>query len=69
MAIWCQWQPERGLIPLLLDAQAAEELVGAQRMYPPSGYPEGEPVPPEVCGRGAPQSAGGSTQDLNYDTH
>jgi hypothetical protein len=62
-------QPERGLIPLLLDAQAAEELVGAQRMYPPSGYPEGEPVPPEVCGRGAPQSAGGSTQDLNYDTH
>ncbi len=27
-------QPERGLIPLLLDAQAAEELVGAQRLLP-----------------------------------
>ena len=27
-------QPERGLIPLLLDAQAVEELVGAQRLQP-----------------------------------
>lgn len=27
-------QPERGLIPLLLDAQAAEELVGAERLFP-----------------------------------
>ncbi|MFI6759698.1 M14 family zinc carboxypeptidase [Micromonospora sp. NPDC050417] len=27
-------QPERGLIPLLLDAQGAEELVGAERVYP-----------------------------------
>jgi hypothetical protein len=27
-------QPERGLVPLLLDAQAAEELVGAQRLAP-----------------------------------
>ncbi|WP_203911697.1 M14 family zinc carboxypeptidase [Rhizocola hellebori] len=27
-------QPERGLIPLLLDAQATEELVGAQRILP-----------------------------------
>jgi hypothetical protein len=29
-------QPERGLIPLLLDAQAAEELVGAERLFPVS---------------------------------
>ena len=27
-------QPERGLIPLLLDAQAAEELTGAERLLP-----------------------------------
>jgi hypothetical protein len=27
-------QPERGLIPLLLDAQAVEELVGAERLMP-----------------------------------
>jgi len=27
-------QPERGLIPLLLDAQAAEELVGGERLAP-----------------------------------
>jgi|GEM_PF-1435683 len=27
-------QPERGLIPLLLDAQGAEEWVGGQRVYP-----------------------------------
>ncbi|MFY1672171.1 M14 family zinc carboxypeptidase [Plantactinospora sp. WMMB334] len=27
-------QPERGLIPLLLDAQGAEELVGGERVYP-----------------------------------
>jgi hypothetical protein len=27
-------QPERGLVPLLLDAQAAEELVGAERVPP-----------------------------------
>ncbi|MER7459118.1 M14 family zinc carboxypeptidase [Micromonospora sp. NPDC126480] len=27
-------QPERGLIPLLLDAQGVEELVGGERMYP-----------------------------------
>ncbi|MGW4464898.1 M14 family zinc carboxypeptidase [Micromonospora sp. NPDC004704] len=27
-------QPERGLIPLLLDAQGAEEFVGGERVYP-----------------------------------
>jgi hypothetical protein len=62
-------QPERGLIPLLLDAQAAEELVGAERLYPPRDFPEGEPVPPEACGRGIPQSAEKSVFDLDYDTH
>jgi hypothetical protein len=29
-------QPERGLIPLLLDAQAVEEMVGAERLFPAS---------------------------------
>jgi hypothetical protein len=63
------FQPERGLIPLLLDAQAAEELVDAQRMYPPPGFPEGEPVPPGACGRGVPApSAEGAGYDLDYVT-
>ena len=63
-------QPERGLIPLLLDAQAAEPLVGAQRMYPPEGWPEGEPVPPESCTRAvATLSAERAVEyDLDYDT-
>ncbi|MPZ92392.1 MAG: carboxypeptidase [Actinobacteria bacterium] len=63
------FQSERGLIPLLLDAQAAEELVDAQRMYPPPGFPEGEPVPPGACGRGVPApSAEGTGYDLDYVT-
>ncbi|MGH2775603.1 MAG: M14 family metallopeptidase [Actinomycetota bacterium] len=61
-------QPERGLIPLLLDAQAAEELVGAQRMYPPPDWPEGKPVPPGACGRGVPAASERAVYDLDYDT-
>jgi hypothetical protein len=42
-------QPERGLIPLLLDAQAAEELVGAERLFPTSIPGDGPlVVPPGV---------------------
>ncbi|CAN5488782.1 hypothetical protein BH20ACT23_BH20ACT23_17180 [soil metagenome] len=62
-------QPERGLIPLLLDAQAAEELVAATRMYPPPEWPDGKPVPPGACGRGVPAaSAEKAVYDLTYDT-
>ena len=57
-------QPERGLIPLLLDAQAAEEWVDAVRMYPPSGFPEGVTVPDGACGRGRPVP---STERAQYD--
>jgi Zinc carboxypeptidase len=57
-------QPERGLIPLLLDAQAAEEWVDAVRMYPPRGFPEGVFVPDGACGRGRPVP---STERAQYD--
>ena len=40
-------QPERGLIPLLLDAQAAEPMVGGVRLYEFSPSPNGPPR----CGR------------------
>jgi hypothetical protein len=60
-------QPERGLIPLLLDAQAAEEWVCAARMYPPPLFPEGNPVPDGACGRGvAVPSRATARYDLNY---
>jgi hypothetical protein len=60
-------QPERGLIPLLLDAQAAEEWVGADRMYPPPNFPEGKPVPDGACGRGVAVSSKSTTEyDLDY---
>jgi hypothetical protein len=62
-------QPERGLIPLLLDAQAAEEWVGADRMYPPPEFPEGKPVPDGACGRGIRvPSAERAEYDKTYDT-
>lgn len=40
-------QPERGLIPLLLDPQAAEPMVGGVRLYEFSPSPNGPPR----CGR------------------
>ena len=63
-------QPHRGLIPLLLDAQAAEEWVGAMRMYPPPSWPEGIPVPDGACGRGTgvpSQAKGGYNQSYVTD--
>ena len=66
-------QPHRGLIPLLLDAQAAEEWAGidGDRLYPPSGWPEDEPVPDQACGRGPSFQSSSSVMasyDLTYDT-
>ena len=66
-------QPHRGLIPLLLDAQAAEEWAGidGDRLYPPSGWPEDEPVPDQACGRGPSFQSSSSVRasyDLTYDT-
>src|SRR5918994_273547 len=44
-------QPERGLIPLLLDGQAAEPLVAAERLYGPPA--DGRtPLPDSACGLG-----------------
>ena len=66
-------QPERGLIPLLLDGQAAEPLVGAERMYPPPNWPEGKQVPLSSCRFGAESTsalnaADRPAYDLEYDT-
>jgi hypothetical protein len=51
-------QPERGLIPLLLDAQAVEELVGAERLFPVPRPGNG----PLVVSSGVTCLAGGSVQ-------
>jgi hypothetical protein len=66
-------QPERGLIPLLLDGQAAEPWIGAERMYPPPEWPEGKRVPIGLCRHGADSasafaSAERPSYDLDYDT-
>ena len=44
-------QPLRGLIPLLLDGQAAEPMVEGTRLYPPATL-KGKPLPSDACGRG-----------------
>ncbi|MDT4989701.1 MAG: hypothetical protein QOI74_3795 [Micromonosporaceae bacterium] len=49
-------QPERGLIPLLLDAQAVEEMVGAERLFPSSSPGSG----PLVVSSGVTCLVGGS---------
>jgi hypothetical protein len=51
-------QPERGLIPLLLDGQAVEELVGAERLFPAAGPGDG----PLVVSSGVTCLAGGSVR-------
>jgi Zinc carboxypeptidase len=61
-------QPERGLIPLLLDGQAAEPWVAAQRLYPPPAVSQA-PLPDSACGLGrGPASPNWtpSAEDLNY---
>ncbi|HEU4542419.1 MAG TPA: M14 family zinc carboxypeptidase [Jiangellaceae bacterium] len=57
-------QPLRGLIPLLLDGQAAEPMVDGIRLFSPT-TPDGEPLPDAGCGRGpAVQTA---DIDVDYD--
>jgi hypothetical protein len=60
-------QPLRGLIPLLLDGQAAEPMVEATRLYPPP-TPLGNSLPGAACGRGPSVSTAGIdvTYDLDY---
>jgi hypothetical protein len=61
-------QPERGLIPLLLDGQAAEPWVEAKRLYAPPLDPQA-PVPDSTCGLGrgpASPDHAPSAADLNY---
>ena len=60
-------QPLRGLIPLLLDGQAAEPMVEAVRLYPPT-TPQGQSLPDDACGRGRPVPTADIqvTYDLDY---
>ena len=63
-------QPERGLIPLLLDGQAAEPWVDAQRLYGPPGD-DRAPLPDSACGLGrgaASPDRTPSQSELNYIT-
>jgi hypothetical protein len=57
-------QPLRGLIPLLLDGQAAEPMVDGARLYPAT-TPSGNTLPDAACGRGRVVST--SHVDLGYD--
>ena len=62
-------QPLRGLIPLLLDGQAAEPMVEGTRLFPPTDA-NGEPLPDAACGRGpaVPTADIDVTYDLDYST-
>lgn len=63
-------QPERGLIPLLLDGQAAEPWVDAKRLYGPPGD-DRAPLPDSACGLGrgaASPDRTPSQSELNYIT-
>jgi hypothetical protein len=62
-------QPLRGLIPLLLDGQAAEPMVDGDRLYPET-TPSGHPLPDAACGRGrvVPTSDLDADYRLDYGT-
>ena len=63
-------QPERGLIPLLLDGQAAEPWLSAVRLYAPPGETQ-TPLPDSACGLGRGIGSPDRTptpEDLNYVT-
>lgn len=62
-------QPLRGLIPLLLDGQAAEPMVHGVRLYPPTNQGSQE-LPGAACGRGRPVPTAGLSDayDLDYPT-
>jgi hypothetical protein len=61
-------QPLRGLIPTLLDGQAAEPMVDGARLYPAT-TPSGKPLPDGACGRGrvVPTSNVDVRYDLDYE--
>ena len=61
-------QPLRGLIPLLLDGQAAEPMVDGVRLYPPTRPKAGQPLPADACGRGpvVPTAGIDAVHDLDY---
>ena len=42
-------QPQRGMIPLLLDGQAVNPWVASTRMYPAPGQPPGKSLPAVAC--------------------
>jgi hypothetical protein len=62
-------QPLRGLVPLLLDGQAAEPMVDGVRLFPPTNG-NGEPLPDQACGRGraVPTADIEAVDDLIYNT-
>ena len=62
-------QPLRGLIPLLLDGQAAEPMVDGVRLFAPATG-NGLPLPDEACGRGraVPTADIEVERDLTYIT-
>jgi Zinc carboxypeptidase len=62
-------QPLRGLIPLLLDGQAAEPMVNGARLYPPTTT-TGEPLADAACGRGRVVDTAGMDveYELDYET-
>jgi hypothetical protein len=61
-------QPLRGLIPLLLDGQAAEPMIAGARLFPATA-PDGEPVTDQACvrGRAVPTAGLHADYDLDYD--
>jgi hypothetical protein len=63
-------QPQRGLIPLLLDGQAAEPWLSAERLYGPPASST-TPLPDSACGLGRGPAAPDRTPsaaELNYVT-
>jgi hypothetical protein len=57
-------QPLRGLIPLLLDGQAAEPMVDGARLYPATVATD-EMLPADACGRGRVVDTSG--MDVEYE--
>ncbi|HEU0288084.1 MAG TPA: hypothetical protein VFR22_13635, partial [Nocardioidaceae bacterium] len=60
-------QPLRGLIPLLLDGQAAEPMTEGVRLFPAT-TPDGKPLDDHACAHGRPVPTAGknAAYDLAY---
>ena len=60
-------QPLRGLIPLLLDGQAAEPMTEGVRLFPAT-TPDGKPLDDHACAHGRPVPTAGknAAYDLTY---